>query len=68
MFKFLYDLFTGKKGLSIAVRGDRLMVVYKGEVSDKTKDAVERILTGQAHARKYPAKRGDRGFRMEVKG
>lgn len=65
MFKFLLNLFTGK-GLHVAVRGDRLMICYKGEFSDKTKDAVERILTGKAHARAFPVKvkRGERGIGM----
>lgn len=81
MFKFFLKLFTGK-GLSVQVRGDRLMVVYKGEFSDKQKNVVEQvlqpgvsdkkleylkaILSGSSHARAFPTKKGDRGFRMEV--
>jgi hypothetical protein len=36
------------------------------KANQKQRDAVKAILTGKAHARTYPAKRGDRGFRMEV--
>lgn len=53
MFKFLINLFTGK-GLHIRVSGDRLMLVYQGEITDKKRDAIERVLEGTAHARAYP--------------
>lgn len=56
MFKFFYNLFCGK-GLSLQVKGDRMMIVYKGEITDKMKADVEKVLTGKAHARAYPKKR-----------
>jgi hypothetical protein len=34
------------------------------KANQKQRDAVERILTGKAHARTYPVRKGDKGFRM----
>lgn len=40
------------------------LIILWLRATQKQRDAVNKVLTGKAHARTFPVKKGDKGFRM----
>ena len=61
----IFNLFKREPKLLSPNQAAAIMAVRNVAVSDDMLEDIILICTGTAHARRYPAKKGDRGFRME---